>query len=437
MNADSLCVPFLTLSYRSDNGDFLEEFWNAGGVGGGQNASDEGQRRRGWTDKEKRSLTPPGNASDANGGRSKVIENPNGSSVNTYFGPQQYKSLPIRDNLELYFRHQVFNDIMDTPYLEMVEDDRKECAAGPTRGEKFLALWKEEIIPCGLESRRKMGENKCPFRAFHGEIVKGAESSSRGATRCILCASDRAIYFIIDDEKLGGTFGGEMRRPACVARHSLESLVKCRIGFFFQRLVLGFEGSGGSSCFTYNVLTKSKMACYNMLKVLTPIANEAKAEVGKSCGGAGKVKIDNEDKGWLTAFQRLAKEVDNESVILYQILKQQWKSGGRLPVRRALVVTDTHIFLVDEAYQGDGSASEQRFSGGGEDGSVMLESVDVDVLKNVSEIRPADEDPKQITICFQQKHVMRRGHKWRLICRDGLTAEKIVEVVRDLVANKG
>jgi len=200
----------------------------------------------------------------------------------------------------------------------------------------------------------------------------------------------------------------------------------------FQRLILGFERGGESH--TFNVMTRTKIICTEVLKVLTPIANEVKSGVGLV-----KLKMDNDDKSWLDAFHEMGRLASGDGytndmdVVLYRVVRQQWKGGGRVPVMRALVLTSGRIFLVDEEFRGGGvvgrSAGEE--DGGGWDGEVVFRLVDCFDLCDISEVRPADEDPTQITLVFKQKGLgFGRPHKWRLKCRDNVTAEKIVEQVR-------
>ncbi|GMI01885.1 hypothetical protein TrST_g10450 [Triparma strigata] len=400
---------------RKDSGDaFLDEFW---GVGERKSSNPtlfvvgEG----GWTVGERGEGEYPGG---------KETESQEGDYVADF----QLKNMLIEENLSLYFREQVFSDKRVLPYLSIGDDGAAEVeeAGG---GEKFISLWCEDILPCGPKAREKLGEKEGPNRGFHGEVKEGKESSAREGTNCVICVSDKAFYIVLKDENLSGKFS-DAPRPSCLARHPLENVSRCSIGFFFQRLVISFLGSGGLEGCVYNVLTSSKLVCYDILKVLTPLANEVRS------AGGGKVKIDNDDKSWLNNFHGVARGI-SVNVVMYRIVRQQWKSGNREPVRRALVITDTHVFLIDESYVGDGSELGGRGAGNGGGGGVeegcgdvKLSMVDVDLLKNVTEVRPADEDPKQITLVFKQKSVVQRSHKWRIVCRDGLNAEKIVEAVR-------
>ena len=399
--------------------DFLEEFWSAG-VEGTSIASVEKERRRGSS-----------NAILFTGGDSVEEDEASVNDLNVYYGNPQHKTLTIKDNLTLYFREQVFNDITSTPWMVALD------------GEKWSGMEKEKVIEVYVEDVVGVGGNGVPAnlvvqRGFHGEVAGTYDAG----VRCCIVVTSGSVYFVAYDNAMEGRFvnsDNKLIKPRCYKRHGLENLVWCRIGFFFQRLLLGFKDVYFKS-FNYNILTTSKIACYSILKVLTPVANEVKSDDVK--GEGRKVRIDNDDRFVLDTFHKMCTEPtraskgNSGSVIHYGITLQQWKSGRRDPVRRAVFVTDIDVFLVDEYYHGDG-ADSKGFTvfepGTVEEGAVAFRLVDQNSLANITEVRPADENPKMITIVFKQKNVYKRGHKWRLVLRDAEAAEKIVEVVRGLM----
>eukprot|EP00520_Triparma_pacifica_P017339 CAMPEP_0118642780 /NCGR_PEP_ID=MMETSP0785-20121206/6017_1 /TAXON_ID=91992 /ORGANISM="Bolidomonas pacifica, Strain CCMP 1866" /LENGTH=1183 /DNA_ID=CAMNT_0006534353 /DNA_START=107 /DNA_END=3655 /DNA_ORIENTATION=- len=380
-------------SMSQNSTDFLEEFWSAG-VEGASIASVEKERRRGSS-----------NAILFTGGENDEEEEASVSDLNVYYGNPHHKNLIIKDNLTLYFREQVFNDITATPWMEALD------------GEKWSELEKEKVIEVYVEDIVGVGGKGVPAnlmvqRGFHGDVVGTYDAG----VKCCVVVTSGSIYFVAYDDAMDGRFVNNdktMTKPKCYKRHGLESLTWCRIGFFFQRLLLTFEDST-SKTFSYNILTTSKVACYSILKVLTPVANEVKSE--DATGNGKKVKIDNDDRFVLDTFHKMCTdparsgEGASGTVIHYGISLQQWKSGGRDPVRRAVFVTDVDIFLVDEYYYGDGADSGgfTTFEPGTvEEGSVAFRLVDQNDLGSITEVRPADENPKMITICFKQKSVVK------------------------------
>ena len=48
-------------------------------------------------------------------------------------------------------------------------------------------------------------------------------------------------------------------------------------------------------------------------------------------------------------------------------------------------------------------------------------------------VRPADSDPRQITLVFRSEGWVKTDKKWRLVYRNRSGAEKIVDIVRGLL----
>eukprot|EP00546_Thalassionema_frauenfeldii_P010976 CAMPEP_0178927302 /NCGR_PEP_ID=MMETSP0786-20121207/19098_1 /TAXON_ID=186022 /ORGANISM="Thalassionema frauenfeldii, Strain CCMP 1798" /LENGTH=173 /DNA_ID=CAMNT_0020602691 /DNA_START=10 /DNA_END=531 /DNA_ORIENTATION=+ len=139
--------------------------------------------------------------------------------------------------------------------------------------------------------------------------------------------------------------------------------------------------------------------------------------------------IDNDDKQVLDALALAVAPSGIDVVMHYQVVHQYWKSGDRGTIRRACVITDTHIFLLDESYVGDGA--ENIFP---EDLSTLGEAqynlVDSALLSQIVEVQPARSDPKAITIVIRPESRLQRNHNWRLLCGDGEGAERLVDATR-------
>jgi hypothetical protein len=298
--------------------------------------------------------------------------------------------------------------------------------------------------------------------------------------------------------------------PHACARHSWIHLHKLTIGFQFQRLTLTFRvpysdvvppepekttkdqddttissslvdeaEAGNCNEFAYVVFCGNKKRCVSMVQTIQALAKTAKTWFASdmllpSNNLMGGVFIDNDDKRLLdslTAAVMMAKNKNKSSstssrsssssnnmilqvgmVLHYQVLKQCWKhaSDTRPDVRRACVVTDTRIFLLDEAYVGDGSiqkskvtvvatnANAKKDSTNTSSSSLMMMAsgaatliglVDHALLDQIVEIRPAAEDPCSITLVTKPSRV-KPLHKWRLVCRDGSAAQALVDAVR-------
>ena len=92
-------------------------------------------------------------------------------------------------------------------------------------------------------------------------------------------------------------------------------------------------------------------------------------------------------------------------------------------------MTDSKIFLLDEDYIGDGSVSSDAVYGR-RLGSPAFRLIDAASLEQIAEVRAADADPNAITILIRPTQTLLRAHRWRLLCRDRMGAEKLVEDVR-------
>jgi len=55
-------------------------------------------------------------------------------------------------------------------------------------------------------------------------------------------------------------------------------------------------------------------------------------------------------------------------------------------------------------------------------------------LKFISEIRPADEDPNAITLKIGTGSKLFRSHRWRILCKNRLAAERLIGDVRKAIA---
>ena len=326
--------------------------------------------------------------------------------------------MAVQGNEALYFKSVAFASASDPPDVKIL--NRKQAP----QPEKFLHSWQVNVVPCGPESTDHTHPLVKQNRSFHGE-AGGDYACHR---RMFLAVTDHGVYFVDppadpDSPGRGTGYTFSTHAPLTCVRLPLAGLVRLTIGFFFQRLHLTFH-----SGHKYVLLCPTKEACYELLKSLAPVANEARCNDGSY--GSSKVRIDNDDKAWLAHFQDVA---GGGEVRGYRVVRQQWKSGGREVVRRVLVVMDDRLVLANESYGLDGSASMSQSDAG----EPKLSLVDVDFLKNVVEVRPADEDPRQITVVFKQKNVVRRGHKWRLVCWEGREAEKVVEAVRMGLVDNG
>lgn len=381
----------------------------------------------------------------------------------TYDGPPDYSSIFVASDLDLYFDSYVFprgsseddsqeeplnkDEALPTPRIQLFQFDRNAVIATSKNqhDERYIGVWREDVLACGSFARSRLQPIKMHKRGFHGEVLSNAGkdilvSESR---KIVVCLSNMAFYLIADDDVTpqqktstctkrpfpsripsGATFG-DAYWPHALIRHSLESLAGITIGFQFQRLIIRFSVSNSSGLsfeYTYVLLTSNKLQTISLLQKLQSHANDAQMNAGKQ----NAVLIENDDKAFLDALGAKTDEV----VLHYQILHQLWKRGDRAAARRAFVLTDSAIYLLDETYDGDGSNPDENIKRLGDISLVVIDSAS---LNRVTEVRAANKDPRMITLVILPLNKLKRSHRWRLICNDGDGAEHLIDDVRKAI----
>ena len=407
-----------------------------------------------------------------------------------YDGPETCRDLRVTDNLPLYFSGFVFpSSVPDVPKSvldEMEEDeddwqavmlyypriqlwpeDRRwlerthvtsslEIADWSANRERLVRVWEEYVIPCGKPGLRRLPPNRRIRLGFHGDkLFEGASPDAYAECRkVLLCLSSKAFYIILEEDPVTMSHAkqaGKKRRfplpidkdllfrdapwPHAVARHSLRDLVSVSIGFEFQRLTFRFRNPAvpKSDPFVYVVLTGNKASTVKILQEVQKLANEATAGVS---GIASDTTIAIENDSQLV-FDRLNEALaPNQlgTVLHYQILHQRWKHGDRGIVRRAFIVTETKVLLLDEDYVADGHNVANISVAGDKMADVEYRIVDEATLKQVTEVQAAGDDPKAITLIISPLSSLSRTHRWRLVCRDRDGAERLVDDVRKALA---
>lgn len=409
----------------------------------------------------------------------------------SYEGPFSYASLSVRENLELYFRIFVFphdtKSDYESPRAGRTPDDfewlqvlqhypriqlwpvdrkaREEAMRKELQGqftvtpsaapqETFRRVWKEQVIACGKGALRRLTPSRSARYGFHGELLWSAAESSRMTPEVVVecresicCFSSTCFYVMVDHDSVTKKVKdfkkpfpkpisriakfSDAKWPHALACHPFASLIRVTIGFGFQRLSLTFSDPTCSDGFTYILLTSNKLKTVELLKDVQELSNATTDTLFGS--QSSSIVIENDDPYVLDAVSAAVAPDPIGVMLYYQIVQQRWKHGDRGTARRVCVVTDTKLFLLDEDYVGDGSDSldsdEARTIGRSR--NRLVDSAD---LGQVSQIQGANNDPKSITIIMKAQSSFTRAHTWRLLCRDGRGAEKLVEEVRRAVA---
>lgn len=399
-----------------------------------------------------------------------------------FVGPHTYKSLIIRENLELYFRLFVFSQALPSTSSSFIEslsvdedwqsilelfpriqlwpiDRRLRDATTPdqlrTPHESFRRVWIENVVACGKPALRRLTPNLTARLGFHGELMwstnavnlrQEAVSTHR---QVILCLSSSAFYVILDHDAVTEKAKTQKRRfplpfptdacfaeakwPHALARHPLSMLHKVIIGFGFQRVTLRFSNSSYPSPedFTYSLLTCNKMTTVSLLKDLQEVTNEA-----KDTSGYEPFMIENDDPEVLDALGKAVTPDVIGVVFHYQILEQRWKHGDKPNVRRAILVTDTKAYLLDEDYLGDGAKKDTSNVAPEELGLPRYRLVDSSKLAQIGQLHTGS-DPRMITLVIRPTSRLSRVRNWRLVCRDREGKERLVDDVRKAISESG
>ncbi|KAG7368807.1 leucine rich repeat LRR-containing protein [Nitzschia inconspicua] len=408
-----------------------------------------------------------------------------------YDGPDSCRDMKVMENLRLYFEVFVFTETLPTmpqtvlqeleedhddwqsvilyyPRIQLWPDDRRRLerlvlsasAEGTDLAEnreRFRHLWDEEIIPCGKPALRRLPPNRRVRLGFHGDkLFEGPDLDAYSDRRnVLLCVSSKAFYVILREDAvtLHHKEQAKQRRfplpidkdvlfrdaawPHAIARHSLLDLEVISIGFEFQRLTLRFRNASfpKSDPFVYVILCCNKKSTVRMLQQLQKAVKDLKEASGSTVPESATLAIENDSN---LVFDALTEAVAPESlgtILHYQILQQCWKHGDRGTVRRACVVTETNIFLLDEDYTADGHNLSDVTVKVDKMADVIYRKVDEASLKQVTEVQAAGNDPRAITIIISGLSTLSRTHRWRLVCRDREGAERLVDDVRKAVSN--
>lgn len=415
-----------------------------------------------------------------------------------YDGPERCRKSNVLENLELYFSTYVFpsHDIaasQDTdetvddedyedwhmvalryPRIQLWPEDRPRLqsiapssrvppVATPDIGEwtstreRFVRVWEEDVIPCGKPALRRLYPNRRARLGFHGDHLYsgGVPDAYAECRKVFMCLSSAALYIICRSDNVTkkhdekgikkrfpnpipeGSIFDDAPWPHAVARHSFQELEAITIGFEFQRLTLRFSNptTRKADPYVYVLLTCNKTETVNLLQEIQRLAKETNRDAIDLVSDGAGVTIDNDSQLVFDALQSAVAPELVGTILHYQIVQQRWRHGeDRGTVRRACIVTDTKLFLVDEDYDLDGHKPLDATTPGATTkltlGHISYTVVDQATLPQVAEVQAAGADPKAITIVINPLSRLSRTHRWRLVCRDSVGAERLVENVR-------
>ena len=168
-----------------------------------------------------------------------------------YDGPSDYGPLFVSSDLDLYFDSFIFHtnssedDSHEKPQIEttapriqLFKFDRDLLNREKQHGamlhmaadlrERYIGVWKLDVMAMGPYAQARLAPIKIPKRGFHGDIVTsgGKDVVISESRKFILCLSDSALYFIIDDDISTQQPAGTKRTfPSRIPQHSVSCLI--------------------------------------------------------------------------------------------------------------------------------------------------------------------------------------------------------------------
>jgi len=165
-----------------------------------------------------------------------------------YDGPADYQPLFVASDLDLYFDSYIFHHDsaeeeeekgsrkITAPRIQLFKFDRdtlinskrqEDTSILPSEldfSERYVGVWKQDVLACGPYARTRLSPIQMIKRGFHGDpIMRGAKDVMVSEGRqFILCLSDVALYFIIDDEVSQKPAGSARTFPSRIPPNSVS-----------------------------------------------------------------------------------------------------------------------------------------------------------------------------------------------------------------------
>jgi hypothetical protein len=135
-------------------------------------------------------------------------------------------TLLVSNYLDLYFDSFIFSkdfsedqqrDLdsaeFSSPKIQMFKFDRGQRPHAMHFRERYIGVCKESVLACGSYARSRLPPKRIPKRTFHGDtaIRAGKDVMISESREYILCLSESALYFIIDDDIITKKTSGSKR----------------------------------------------------------------------------------------------------------------------------------------------------------------------------------------------------------------------------------
>lgn len=392
--------------------------------------------------------------------------NDDGRGGYKYVGDPEYKSLSVMDNLELYFREQVFGpdrpsgeqpfikDPKAAPFSSSPYANRDDVVfvRAPQYQERFIVLFSEQVIDVTAEAKVNHSHHtdSGATESSGGVGFMRQRSASSAAQpqneyvapeiKAILVLTDLNVYLVKQDSFTPDQLFSDAPIPELIRVHPIYSLSNCTIYFGFQRCVLGFFDStklemknSKNTAITFNddptvphivqqymIVTRDKAHTYPIITRLPQIANAIRSNLKPI--PLFNVKIENKDAQLLEHVMKYISTMGTDNdIVHYQMVYQVWRTRPGVRIPRTIILTQSLILL----------CSEELHSV-----DIGLKVLDSASLKDVFKIYPED-NPLYMTVVFKPSSVFSSRRKWRLCTDSRSTVQRLLEESRRACAEKG
>lgn len=396
-------------------------------------------------------------------------------STRIYSGAEEYASLDVMENLELYFREQIFGTYKstgDAPYIRLqastrlsIQDTKTASSprtnkasddiifiSPPSRPERFMALFCEEVLlidkpkpswkpPHASKNHPSPSVDSLSSSPLPEKPMKVSEEKS---IKMIIALTNTMIYVLRYDELVGKRFL-DAPIPVLVNSHDIVDLMYCSIFFGFQRCLLSFIGNRSSTISieptyafidfhnideissefltSYMIVTRDKARTYPIITKIPQISNAARGLL------AGEkpyrnVRINNRDDELTNQVIEKIKQLGSydPDVVHYQMLYQTWRKHPGVLLPRTIILTPSLFLLIEEdLYCKD----------------VRINLIDNAPAKDVHKVI-LEDDPSMITIIFKPSSKMfSMKRKWRLVAAYPTAVTRLYDECKRLCATHG
>jgi len=217
-----------------------------------------------WEQSYRENITPQKNtlplktthSSDVKPTQQQMVDFNAAEKDSQYDGPSDYKPLFVATDLDLYFDSYIFHhDSVEekereeeeeeggnvsreitAPRIQLFKFDRdtlinskrqEDTSILPSEldfSERYVGVWKEDVLACGPYARTRLSPIQMTKRGFHGDptMRNTKDVMVSEGRKFILCLSDVALYFIVDDEVSQKPAGSTRTFPSRIPPNSVS-----------------------------------------------------------------------------------------------------------------------------------------------------------------------------------------------------------------------